>query len=221
MWRPILTLALLSLATHAFAGETTIVYEFTSDALHPNAQPRHGHSQTTATIDGPRFRNVAQLGNAVELSDDDGRTTYFGAFHTTPQMPLGPDGAATGDQGNLGPISGGYEDEQLTVGWATDGPTLFGLQTRVYTVDYRYTVVARLAGVPFSHHANEEHYAITTADVDVSSAALRVALSRGYGHALSKHPEAFVGLPLRIDGTLGSRPDMKTTIHVEATSFTR
>jgi hypothetical protein len=204
----------------AAAAATTIVYDFTSQATAPNHPTRAGHTQVTATIDGPRFRNVSSLGNAVELSDDDGRTTYFGAFHSTPQTPLGPDGDGLDGKSNLGPISGAIEDEQLTVEPPSPGPTLLGLPTRVYTVDYRYRIAVRIAGITTSHTTNEEHYTITAADIDVSSAALRVAFSRGYGHAVSRHAEAFVGLPLRIDGTLKSG-SQTATVHIEAQKLDR
>jgi hypothetical protein len=221
MRRSLFPLLLLALATNAIAAETTIVYDFWSDSARSQALPNQGHHQTMSTIDGPNFRNVASLSNAVELSDDDGRTTYFGAFHTTPQTPLGPDVAKPGDPpSNLGPISGGIQDEQLKVGPPSPGPTLFGLATHVYTVDYRYTVAIRIAGVPIRHTVNEEHYTITAADTDVSSAALRVAFSRGYGHAISKHAEAFVGLPLHIESTRQS--DGRTiTVYVDATKVER
>jgi len=87
-------------------------------------------------------------------------------------------------------------------------------------VDYRYQIAVRIAGITISHTTNEEHYAITAADVDVSSAALRVAFSRGYGHAVSRHAEAFVGLPLRIDGTIRSG-GQTATVHIEAKSLDR
>ena len=201
------------------AAATTIVYDFTSESSAPGRPPTTGHSQVTATIHGSTFRNVSARANAVELSDDDGRTTYFGAFRTTPQTPLAPEDSPDASS-NLGPISGAIEDEQIQVGPLTPGPTLFGMTTHVYTVDYRYRIAVRIAGIPIRHMPNEEHYTITAADVDVSGAALRVAFSRGYGHAVSRHAEAFVGLPLRLDGTLTSG-GRTSTVHIEATRLDR
>jgi hypothetical protein len=217
MRRLLLILCLLTTATIAQAAETIIVYDFSSESVAPDRAPRPGSSQTTSTIDGPRFRNIQSRSQAVELSDDDGRTTYFGAFRTTPHTPLGDDAVADGP-GNLGPISGAIEDEQIEVGPPSQGPMMFGMPTHVYTVDYRYRIAVRIARVTTSRSANEEHYEITAADTDKSSAALRVALSRGYGHAVAKHAEAFVGLPLRIEGTLKSGPQT-VTMRVEATSL--
>jgi hypothetical protein len=220
MPRPFLIFTLLSIATAANAAETTIVYDLTSEANAPGRPPTTGHSQVTSTIDGPRFRNVSARANAVELSDDDGRTTYFGAFRTTPQTPLGPESNSPDAESNLGPISGAIEDEQLQVGPPAPGPTLFGMPTHVYAVDYRYKIAVRIAGITISHTTNEEYYVITAADIDASSAALRVAFSRGYGHAVSRHAEAFVGLPLRIDGTIRSAAQT-STVHIEAKSLER
>ena len=44
MHHPILILTLLAATTIASAAETTIVYDFTSEASHPNAPPRRGHA---------------------------------------------------------------------------------------------------------------------------------------------------------------------------------
>ena len=175
-----------------------------------------GDHHTTSTIDGPSFRNVSARNGAVELSHDDGRTTHFGAEDAPAQTPLVPEVAPP-----FAPMVGTVEDETLVVGPSRPGPELFGLATRVYTVDHDYTIVARVALVIRRSTRNRSRFTFTVADNGVSSAALRVAFSRGYGYALALHPEAFTGLPLIIDGTIeqGEPPASVAQVHVRAASL--
>jgi hypothetical protein len=204
----------LVLPTVAMAA-TTVAYVFTSEATTGGRAPVTGSSRVTSTIDGSTFRNVSRLGNAVELSEDDGRTTYFGSLHTTPHTPLLPEVGGVTD-----PIVGSVRDESLVVGPSVPGPAMFGLPTRTYTVDYSYAIVARVLMVITNETRHHAHFTFTVADVDVSSAALRVAFSRGYGYALCLHPEAFTGLPLAIDGTIASS-NQSVHVHVEAEAIQR
>jgi hypothetical protein len=211
--RPLLFVVAL-LPSFAVAA-TTIEYDFTTEQTTTGRPPVLGHPHVTSTIDGPKFRNVSRLANAVELSEDDGKTTYFGALHSTPQTPL----ARPADD-LTAPIVGRIEDEKLVIGESTPGPTLFGIPTRVYTVDYTYTIAARVVYVFNSKSISHARFTFTVADIDVSSAALRVAFSRGYGYALSQRAEAFTGLPLIIEGTIES-PGSVAHVHIEAASLQR
>ncbi len=214
---PCACLAALLVAPSAHAATTTIDYRFTSESTSAGRPPRSGDHRVTSEIDGPHFRNADARGQ-VEVSSDDGLTTSFGREGTTPQAPLLPEIPTPKD-----PIAATLDDETLVVGDARPGPTMFGLPTRVYTVDYRYTIVARIAYVITTRTRNHERYDVTVADVDVSSAALRVAFSRGHGHAIARHPEAFTGLPLAIDGTLetGDPATIVTHVTVRAESLRR
>ena len=199
----------------AARAATTIEYDFTTKSVRDNGTPIVGSARVTTTIDGPTFRNVSRLGQAIERSDDDGRTTRFGDLESTPQTPLAWDA-----DDPIAPIAGSIDDEHLDVGESTAGPTLFGLPTRVYTVDYRYTIVARIAYLVRRRTPIHARMTFTVCDFDVSNAALRVAFSRGHGYALAHHPEAFSGLPLVIDGTIESS-FATTHVHVEAASLRR
>jgi hypothetical protein len=201
----------LSLTTSVAYAATTIEYDFTSEQIQVNHAPIIGNAHVTSTIDGPTFRNVSRRGGAVELSDDDGRTTYFDAFHSTPvNTPLVPE---HGD--GFAPIVGSIEDEKLVVGDSKPGPTLFGMPTRVYTVDYTYAIVSRVFYVFRNKTPSHARFTFTVADIGESASALRVAFSRGYGYALCQRAEAFTGLPLLIEGTIES-PLSIAKVRVEA-----
>ena len=201
----------LVLPAHA---ETTIDYVFDSVRNSAGREPVVGHSRTTSTIDGPKFRNVLERSGAIELSEDDGRTTYFGALHTTPKnTPLIPEVA-----GPWEPIVGSIDSDKLVIGESTPGPTMFGVPTRVYTVDYTYAIASRVVYVFRNRTVSRARFTFTVADIGVSSAALRVAFSRGYGYALCLRGEAFTGLPLVIDGTIESSIGV-AHVHVEAASL--
>jgi hypothetical protein len=206
----------LSFATNIAHAVTTIEYDFTSEHTQANHAPIIGNAQVTSTIDGPNFRNVSRLAGAIELSDDDGRTTYFGAFHSTPvNTPLIPEHG-----GIFAPIVGTIEDEKLVVGDSQPGPTLFGMPTRVYAVDYTYAIASRVLYVFRNKAPSHARLTFTVADIDVSASALRVAFSRGEGYALCQRADAFTGLPLLIEGTIES-PSSITKIRVAAVSFKR
>ncbi len=206
----------LSLATRVAPAATTIEYEFTSEQTQAGRAPILGRAHVASTIDGPYFRNVSRLAGAVESSDDDGRTTYFGAFRSAPaNTPLAPEHADP-----LAPIVGTIEDEKLVLGDSQPGPTMFGLPTRVYTVDYTYVIASRVAYVIRNRTPARAHFTFTVADIGVSAAALRVAFSRGYGYALCQRADAFTGLPLLIDGTIES-PGSVAKVRVEAVTFER
>lgn len=210
---PVGLLALWSLAIVASA-EATIEYDFKTESVQHNHAPVVGASHVTSPIDGPNFRNVTRRTDAAELSDDDGCTTYFGASHSTPvNTPLEPEHGHP-----FAAIVGTIEDETLVVDESQAGPDLFGLPTRVYTVDYTYAIAARV--VYAFRHKELQHalFTYTVAYVGVSAAAIRVALSRGFGHALSQRGEAFTGSPLLIEGTIESALGM-TKVRVEAVSF--
>jgi hypothetical protein len=204
----------LSFTTAVAHAATTIEYEFKSENTQINHAPTIGNAHVTSTIDGPNFRNVSRLANAVELSDDDGRTTYFGAFHTTPvNTPLVP------EHGDIfAPIVGTIEDEKLVVGDSQPGPTMFGMPTRVYAVDYTYAIASRVVYVFRDKSVSHARFTFTVADIGVSASALRVAFSRGYGYALCQRADAFTGLPLLIEGTIES-PFNIAKVRVEAVSF--
>lgn len=197
------------------AAEARIDYVFTSEQTTAGRPPVLGNSKVTSTIDGPSFRNESRLGRSIELSEDDGRTTYFGRLHTTPQTPLI---AQAGDV--FAPIVGTLEDEKIVIGDSVAGPPMFGLPTRVYTVDYRYAIAARVAYVFRSRSPSHARLTFTVADIGISAAALRVAFSRGYGYAIAQHAEAFTGLPLIIDGTIEA-PSSTVHVHVEAEALQR
>jgi hypothetical protein len=213
--RALLLVAALLLAPTVAIAEVTIEYDFISEQTTAGRPPVIGHSHVTSTIDGPAFRNVSRLGNAIELSEDDGLTTHSGSLHTTPQTPLVAEVADA-----WAPIVGSLKDERLVVGDSVPGPSLFGVPTRIYTVDYSYAIAASVVYVFRSKTVNHARFTFTVADLGVSSAALRVAFSRGYGYALSRHAEAFTGLPLVIDGTIDS-PYNTVHVHVEAASLQR
>ncbi len=186
----------LCASAHADVG---VDYTITSDASSgPQSPPRRGTGRVTTVIDGTSFRSTSGHGQ-LESSVDDGTTTFFGTDRSVTQSPLvepPPDLTA--------PITARFDDERLVVGASTEGPMLFGVPTRVYTVDHSYTIVARIAYVVTRRTVHRTHYTLTVADLGVSNAAVRVFLSRGYGHALSQHPQAFTGVPLQIDGTIES-----------------
>lgn len=212
--RTIHILFALSFMTRFANAATTIEYDFTSEQAQADHASIVGGAHVTSTIDGPNFRNVSRLAGDVELSDDDGRTTYFGAFHSTPvNTPLAPE---HGDV--FAPIVGTIEDERLVVGDSRPGPEMFGLPTRVYTVDYTYAIAVRVAYVFRNKVPNHAHFTFTVADIGVSASALRVAFSRGYGYALCQRADAFTGLPLLIEGTIESASGI-ARIRVEAVSF--
>ena len=193
---------------------TTIEYEFTSQDTVADHAPILGHAHVTSTIDGPNFRNVSRLAGAVEMSDDDGRTTYFGDLHSTPvNTPLARE---HGDPS--APIAAMIKHENLSVGNSQTGPTMFGLPTRVYTVDYTYTIASRVVYVFRQERQNHAQFTFTVADIGASASALRVAFSRGHGYALCQRADAFTGLPLLIEGTIES-PLSIAKIRVEASSF--
>jgi hypothetical protein len=204
----------LSFTTSVAYAATTIEYDLTSEDTQVNHAPVIGNAHVTSTIDGPNFRNVSRRAGAVELSDDDGRTTYFGAFHSTPvNTPLVPE---HGD--NFAPIVGTIEDEKLVVGDSQPGPTMFGMPTRVYSVDYTYAIASRVLYAFRNKAPSHARFTFTVADVGVSASALRVAFSRGYGYALCQRADAFTGLPLLIEGTIES-PSSVAKVRVEAVSF--
>ena len=204
-------LVVLSLCVPLSAmAATTIAYDFTSETTGDHGRPDIGSARVTTVIDGPTFRNVSR--HAIERSGDDGRTTRFGDLPAT-QTPLARDADDW-----TAPIVGSIDDERLDIGASAPGPTMFGLPTRVYTVDYRYTIVARIAYLVRRRTPIHARMTFTVCDLDVSSAALRVAFSRGHGYAVAHRPDAFDGLPLIIDGTIES-PTATTHLRVEAASL--
>jgi hypothetical protein len=205
-----------SLWMNTSSAATTIEYKFTSEQTQVDRTPVSGNAHLTATIDGASFRNVLRRDGAVELSDDDGRTTYFGALRSTPaNTPLTPEHGAF-----FSPIVGAIEDGKLVVGDSQPGPAMFGMPTRVYTVEYAYVIASRVAYLFRNKVSCVARFTFTVADIDVSAAALRVAFSRGYGYALSQRAEAFTGLPLLVEGTVES-PSGMAKVRIEAVSFKR
>ena len=211
----LLTIVLAQSPSAPAAAATTIDYVFTSEHTTAGRDAVLGHSRTISTIAGPAFINVSQRSGAIERSEDDGLTTSFGALHAEPHTPLVREAAAP-----WAPIVGSVTDETLVIGESTPGPTLFGVATRIYLVDHDYAIASRVAYVFRNKVFSHARYTFTVADIGVSSAALRVALSRGYGHALCSHPEAFSGLPLAIEGVIES-PSSVTHVHVQAQSLQR
>ena len=204
----------LSFTTRVVDAATLIEYDFSSVRTQADRAPVIGNSRVTSTIDGQNFRNVSSRAGVVELSDDDGRTTYFEAFNTTPvNTPLirPPDNI-------FAPIVGRIEDESLVIGDSQPGPVMFGLPTRAYSVDYTYAIASRVVYVFRNKMRSHASFTITVADIGVSASALRVAFSRGYGHALCQRAEAFTGLPLLIEGTIETPFDF-ARVRVEAVSF--
>ena len=201
----------LTLSHRASAG-VRADYQFSSNT----SNGRSGGGQVALEIDGSRFRIVRAHGQ-IETSLDDGATTFFGRDRTVIQTPL----ATETDAISL-PMKARLEDEKITISEPQIGPVLFGATTRVYTIDHEYTVVGRIALVFTRRWRGAAHYVLTVADLDVSPAAMRVVLSRGYGGDLAPHADAFRGLPLRLEGRLetndGGAFHQVTTVHFEAVS---
>ena len=197
------------------AGEFTIDYAITSEAGGQGRAPVRGDVRTRVAIDGPNFQ-IRQRGH-LESSSDDGATTWFDDDRTTTQSPLIAPGAIAAA---TAPIVGRVEDEQLVVGLSRDGPAYFGLPTRVYTVDYHYSIAGRVLVFPFRAQATHAQYTMTVVDLGESNAAVRVFLSRGYHYPLSQHAEAFTGIPVRIDATIDSEGS-HVVFHAEASSLGR
>ena len=204
----------LLLSQVAFA-DVKVDYEMSGQNAIGDRAPTGGRSGFVVEIDGPAFRITSQRG-AVEVSSDDGATTFFGQDRTTPQHPLVPTRDATA------PIQAAVDDEHVVVGESHAGPDRFGLPTRIYPVDHDYAIDSRVGYVFTNSTRYHAHYTMTVVDAKASSAAVRVALSRGYPHALSQRADAFTGLPVEIDGTIESGSGASrnlTTFHLQARSL--
>lgn len=193
----------------------------TTSATQPE---RRGQGTRTIEIDGSRFRIIG-IGGGVgnETSLDDGATTFFGSDRTKTQTPLTASTSGhIGAAGSAG-VDVSLENEKLTVGVPQPGQKIAGVVTQTYSVDCTYDTVMRGAGVTNRLPASE-HYELSVSDIGVSSAAVRVVLSRGFGMTLARHPEAFRGFPLRIDGHLvqgdGHTAGFTTDFRLEVVSVT-
>lgn len=206
----------LLLATSVAGASTTVEYEIQTLRTQAGKASISGGTRLTTTIDGRAFRSVSGGGRYVEGSDDDGQTTRFGALDApTVNTPLQPEHGHV-----LSPMVATIEDEQFSLGDSRPGPLMFGLATRTYTVNHDYAIQSRVAYLVGRRVVHRTRFTITVADIAVSPAAVRVALSRGYARALSQHDEAFSGLPLLVEGTI-ELPDGAVSIKVEATSLAR
>jgi len=206
------SIALFATATHA---ATTIEYAITSDAVDHTRPPVHGALRSVIEIDGPDFRIKGR--GALESSSDDGFTTWFGDDRTTTQAPLSAPGVVATA---TAPIVGRLQDETLVVGPSSPGPERFGLPTRVYTIDYQYSIGGRALLIPLRPYKSHARYTMTVVDIDTSAAGVRVMLSRGYNYALSQHGEAFTGLPVHMEGTIDAEGS-HVTFALDAESLTR
>ena len=207
--------ALLLVLSSAARCATTIEYLITSEATRPGQPVREGSNPFRCAIDGTTFTITSR--GATESSTDDGATTRFGSDPGKINTPLVAPDAGLFD----GPIRGSVHDDRLVVGPSTPGPTMFGRPTRTYTIDHDFAIGGWVLFIPLRRQHSHAHYTMTVIDDDTSSAALRVALSRGYPYVLSLHPEALSGLPVRIDGRIESDGDAVVTFHVEAQSLSR
>lgn len=194
---------------------TTVDYLLTAESVRPGQPPHEGSNRFRCVIDGATFTITSR--NATESSTDDGVTTRFGSDPHKANAPL----AAPHPGPRDGPIRGTLPDDRLVVGPSMPGPTLFGRSTRTYTIDHDFTIGGTVLLVPIARRTSHARYTMTVIDDGTSSAAVRVALSRGYPYVLSLHPEAFTGLPVRIDGRIASAADDVVTFHLEAEAFGR
>ena len=164
-------------------------------SIHAGKPAQKGNGAYQAEIDGNSFRLIGK--HAIESSEDDGASTRFDSQPGVNNTPLSPETARLSD-----PIAGMVEDQHIIVGTPVAGPQWQGHATRIYTVDMQYTVVARVAWLFKRRFVHHDHYEMIVADLDASAAAVRVALTRGYGRNLGLHPEAFLGFPVKINGHL-------------------
>ncbi|WP_422940729.1 hypothetical protein [Undibacterium sp. TJN19] len=168
-----------------------VTFEQQNLSVQSGKPAQKGKSSYQAEIDGGSFRLVGK--HVIESSDDDGASTMFDSQPGVRNKPLLPEAPGLTD-----PIAGTVEDQHIVIGKPVAGPQWQGQATRVYTVDMDYTVVARIAWLFKRRSVHHDHYDVTVADLDASTAAVRVALTRGYGRNLGLHPEAFLGFPIKI-----------------------
>jgi hypothetical protein len=213
-----LALALSLVFTTAQAGSR---FEFEQQSQHNStskpAEARKGRYQLE--IEGSSFNLINA--HVIETSRDDGATTIFDNKPGIINTPLFPEVPTWAD-----PIAGIVKDHQIIISTPIPGPPWQDYTTRLYTVDQKYTVVARAGWIFSRSFAHHDRYEITIVDTDVSPAAVRVALTRGYGRNLGLHPEAFLGFPIKIVGHLSSREmlenarEMTTEFQLQALGMT-
>ena len=213
-----LALALSLMFTAAQAGSR---FEFEQQSHHNNTgkPAQAGKGRYQLEIEGSVFNLINA--HVIETSQDDGATTLFDSKPGIINTPLLPDTPTWVD-----PIAGIVKDHQIIISTPIPGPPWQDCTTRLYTVDQKYTVVARVGWIFSRSFVHHDRYEITVVDTEVSPAAVRVALTRGYGRNLGLHPEAFLGFPIKIVGHLSSREvvdnarEMTTEFQLQALGMT-
>ncbi|MES2039656.1 MAG: hypothetical protein V4495_17715 [Pseudomonadota bacterium] len=213
-----LALVLSLVFTTAQAGSR---FEFEQQSYHNNTgkPAQTGKGRYQLEIEGSGFHLINA--HVIETSQDDGATTLFDSKPGIINTPLFPETPTWAD-----PIAGIVKDHQIIISTPIPGPPWLDYTTRWYTVDQKYTVVARVGWIFSRSFAHHDRYEISIVDTDISPAAVRVALTRGYGRNLGLHPEAFLGFPIKIVGHLSSREviknasEMTTEFQLQALSMT-
>jgi len=215
------TLALALVLSLAFTTvQAGSKFEFEQKSHHDNTgkPAQTGKGRYQLEIEGNSFHLIHA--RVTESSEDDGATTLFDSQPGVINTPLFPDTPTWAD-----PIVGIVKDHQIMISPPMPGISWQDHTTKVYTVDQQYTVVARVGWIFSRRFLHHDQYEITIADIDVSPAAIRVALTRGYGRNLGLRPEAFLGFPVKIVGHLSNREmaenakEMKTEFQLQALSM--